>query len=150
MSAKTKPQTTSAPPTEEEAPLTNHCLNPANAIAYMRLVLLTLGWILLEMGSPEIYFVHYVAQMALGFFELVLLGSDKEAELHKQLRNVMDTIAYAVLLFSVVKSGQATYSESDAVLVNKMTLFHFLVFMSDFVSTWFKNYSVYLAGDRRE
>jgi len=27
---------------------------------------------------------------------------------------------------------------------------HFLVLMSDFVSTWFKHYSIYLAGERRE
>lgn len=62
----------------------------------------------------------------------------------------MDTIAYAVLLFSVVKSGQAAFSESDAAKVNKITLVHFLVFMSDFVSAWFKTYSVYLAGERKE
>jgi len=130
--------------------LINHCLNPANAIAYIRLLLLTAGWIMLEMGSPEIYFAHYVAQMLLGCFELLLLGSQSEPELHKQLRNVLDTIAYAVLLFSVVKSGQQFYGESEPALVNKLTLLHFLVFMSDFVSTWFKNYSIYLAGERKE
>lgn len=27
---------------------------------------------------------------------------------------------------------------------------HFMVLMSDFVSNWFKNYSTYLAGERRE
>ena len=77
----------------------------ANSIAYLRLILLSVGWILLELGSPEMYFAHYVVQMALGFFELAFLAHSQEAELHKQLRNVMDTTAYAVLLFSVVKSG---------------------------------------------
>lgn len=60
----------------------------------------------------------------------------------------MDTIAFAVLLFAVVKS--ANLSSSDADMVNKLTLLHFLVFMSDFVSTWFKTYSIYLAGERKE
>ena len=58
----------------------------------------------------------------------------------------MDTIAYAVLLFSVVKS--ARQSIEDPLLVNKITLLHFLVIMSDFVSAWFKSYSIYLAGER--
>ena len=62
----------------------------------------------------------------------------------------MDTIAYAVLLFSVVKSCQMANTESNPGLVNKITLVHFLVLMSDFVSTWFKHYSIYLAGERRE
>ena len=66
------------------------------------------------------------------------------------MRNVLDTTAYAVLLFSVVKSGQQAYNDSDPAFVNKLTLLHFLVFMSDFVATWFKNYSVYLAGERKE
>jgi hypothetical protein len=34
--------------------------------------------------------------------------------------------------------------------VNQLTLVHFLVFMSDFVSAWFKNYSIYLAGERSD
>lgn len=85
--------------------------------------------------------------MIIGFFELAFLASDREAELHKQLRNVLDTIAFAVLLFSVVKSAQLTIE--DPQIVNKITLLHFLVFMSDFVSAWFKSYSIYLAGERK-
>lgn len=81
MSFKAKPQ--AAQIEDEEAPLTNHCLNPANAIAYLRLLLLTLGWILLEMGHADFFFAHYAAQMVLGFLELVALGSDSEAELHR-------------------------------------------------------------------
>ncbi len=34
--------------------------------------------------------------------------------------------------------------------MNRLTLLHFLVFMSDFVSAWFKSYSIYLAGERKE
>lgn len=60
----------------------------------------------------------------------------------------MDTIAYAVLLFAVVKSANLSITDADT--VNKLTLMHFLVFMSDFVSTWFKTYSIYLAGERKE
>jgi len=98
------------------------------------------------MGSPTSFFIQYVAQTFISFIELAFFASDRNAELHKQLRNVMDTIAYAVLLFSVVKSAQLSVSDTD--LVNKLTLLHFLVFMSDFVSTWFKTYSIYLAGER--
>jgi len=46
---------------DEEPALISHFLNPATAIAYARLLLLVLGWVLLEMGSPEFYFAHYVA-----------------------------------------------------------------------------------------
>lgn len=34
--------------------------------------------------------------------------------------------------------------------MNRLTLLHFLVFMSDFVASWFKSYSIYLAGERKE
>ena len=60
---------------------------------------------------------------------------------------MLDTTAYAVLLFSVVKAGQLQITDSQ--IVNRLTLLHFLVFMSDFVSNWFKNYSIYLAGERK-
>jgi hypothetical protein len=62
---------------------------------------------------------------------------------------VLDTIAFAVLLFSVVKSAQP-YFENEPEKLNRITLLHFLVFMLDFVSIWFKTYSVYLAGERKE
>jgi hypothetical protein len=46
---------------EEEPHFMNHCLNVANAIAYLRLVLLATGWIFLEFNSPEIMLAHYIA-----------------------------------------------------------------------------------------
>lgn len=132
---------------DDSESLFSHCLTLANALAYLRLGLLTVGWVMLELSSPEIFFAHYVSQMLIGFFELAFLASDHDAELHKQLRNVMDTIAFAVLLFSVVKSAHQTIE--DPQIVNKITLLHFLVFMIDFVSAWFKSYSIYLAGERK-
>lgn len=100
---------------------------------------------MLELGAPEIFFAHYVAQLLLASIDRAAFSSSSDGELQKQLRNVLDTIAYAVLLFSVVKSCQQQF---DPTTVNRLTLLHFLVFMSDFVSTWFKNYSIYLAGER--
>ena len=37
---------------------------------------------------------------------------------------------------------------TDPQKLQVLTLVHFLVFTSDFVSNWFHNYSIYLAGER--
>jgi hypothetical protein len=46
---------------DDSESLFSHCLTLANALAYLRLGLLTVGWVMLEMGSPEIFFAHYVS-----------------------------------------------------------------------------------------
>jgi hypothetical protein len=68
---------------EEEAPLYSHCLNPANAIAYTRLVLLTGSWVCLSLRQPLIFVELYVVQLALEFVELAFFASKKNAELQK-------------------------------------------------------------------
>jgi len=60
---------------EEEAPLYSHCLNPGNAYAYFRLVLLASGWVCLSFGQPLMFFIQYLTQMLLQFLELALFAS---------------------------------------------------------------------------
>jgi len=45
----------------EEASVFSHCTSISNAIQYMRLGLLTVGWVMLELDAPEFFFAHYIA-----------------------------------------------------------------------------------------
>lgn len=56
-------------------------------------------------------------------------------------------MSFAVLMFAVVNSAEQSQSMGRQA-TDKLTLLHFLAFMSDFVSVWFNNYSNYLAGER--
>ena len=138
---------TSSRQDEEDLPLYNHCLDPANAIAYIRLGFLTGGWVSLSCGAPVLFFMQYAAQMMFSFMELGLFTCHHNPELQKQLRNVLDTMSFGVIMFAVVSSAEMSPSTGRSE-VDTLTLLHFLVFMSDFVSTWFHNYSTYLAGER--
>jgi len=80
--------------------------------------------------------------------------SKQNTELQKQLRTVADLISTTVLTFSVVKANvvwiNTEEGEEDAGNMGMVSLCYGLIFLVDFISKWFKQYSIYLAGERAE
>ena len=65
-----------------------------------------------------------------------------------------DLISTTVLTFSVVRANMVWVDtdegEDDEKYVPLICLCYSLIFLLDFVSKWFRQYSIYLAGERTE
>ena len=112
------------------------------------------------MASNPAYFllIFYLADMAAMIDRLFLKSdpgsSNQNTELQKQLRTVADLVSTTVLTFSVVRANQiwmnSEEGKEDAKSMNMISLSYGLIFIVDFVSKWFKQYSIYLAGERAD
>ena len=63
-------------------------------------------------------------------------------------------VSTTVLTFAVVRANvnwiNTEEGKKDAGSIGMITFCYSLIFLIDFVSKWFKQYSIYLAGERTE
>ena len=98
--------------------------------------------------------LFFYAADLVSLVDKAILKQDDNTELQKQLRQVADLISTTVLTFSVVRANMVWVDtdegEDDEKYVPLICLCYSLIFLLDFVSKWFRQYSIYLAGERKE
>ena len=122
-------------------------------IAYLRILLIAASWFFIEEQPAFFLLIFYIADIT-GMIDKLFFKSDKNTELQKQLRTVADMISTTVLTFSVVRASMnwanTEEGKEDTGNLGMLTFCYGLIFLIDFVSKWFKQYSIYLAGERTE
>ena len=88
------------------------------------------------------------------FFKSDSGDTKQNTELQKQLRTIADMISTTVLTFSVVRANvlwvNTEEGKKDVGSLGMICMCYGLIFLVDFVSKWFKQYSIYLAGERMQ
>ena len=74
--------------------------------------------------------------------------------MEKQLRNLTDIVSSTILTFGAVRANVIWVDSEEGKAhkgsIHLITFCYCLIFLVDFVSKWFKHYSIYLAGERTE
>ena len=128
-------------------------MDKIESVSYFRILLIAVSWFFIE-EKPQYFLLFFYAADLVSLVDKAILKQDNNTELQKQLRQVADLISTTVLTFSVVRANMVWVDtdegEDDEKYVPLICLCYSLIFLLDFVSKWFRQYSIYLAGERTE
>ena len=123
------------------------------SVQYIRILLVAISWFFIE-EKPQFFLLFFYSADLICMLDRAVLKQDANTELQKQLRYVADLVSTTVLTFSVVRAHMVWISteegEDDTRYVPLICFCYSMIFLLDFVSKWFKQYSIYLAGERTE
>lgn len=113
---------------------------------YVRLVALMISWLFIEY-EPFIFIAIILFTLSLGFGDKIISSVSVIAPVTDMLFLILEKITSSMVIFAVITAIKSQKNPTD---LNNKSFLWVSVFMLDFVSSWFRVYSIYLAGPRTE
>ena len=118
-----------------------------NLFTYLRIFLTLVGWAFVRLHSVVfLLFIMTVAAISL-LDSLIAACNPKVQPIQTMVTLIADKILTYTLIFAVISNMRQSDSLQQEQLP-LLTVFWTLVFFLDFTSTWFKHFSVLMAGPR--
>lgn len=111
---------------------------------YVRLVLLIVSWLFVAY-EPFIFLSTLMFTVALGFADKFITSFSVPSAVRDMLFQILEKITSSMLLFAVLSKMKTKVPGEE---MGYPSFVWVSIFILDFVSSWFRVYSVYLAGPR--
>lgn len=116
----------------------------SNLFLYVRLVLLIVSWLFVAY-EPFIFLSTLMFTVALGFADKFITSFSVPSAVRDMLFQILEKITSSMLLFAVLHKMKTKVPGEE---MGYPSFVWVSIFILDFVSSWFRVYSVYLAGPR--